>query len=168
VGVCDSAKLDAFDNVEATAHDTSTVNMYGGSEVYAFDRVDVVACGFSIVRVKSDTVNVVRKNHFGAVCGLHNKVAQKTMIVYAALRDKRIAILKINKGDTFETIEPYKLFKTARARVVAIRGINKKNKFLEGRTTHGSGEVYRVGTTVGEKDGVTFYLSKKEALEQIS
>ena len=159
----------AYDKSTIWAYSSSTIWAYDKSIVQAYNGSTVEAYEFSTVYQKSINTKITTINHFGAIIKQVFKVTKK-MLVYKKLRDNKIAILELVRGQIFQS-EFYDKCRTDRAKVISIESIDGEEKFDEGRSQHNSDFIYKVGETVSaEYDecisecsyGIHFFLTRKK------
>jgi hypothetical protein len=160
----------AWGNSSVVANDNSSVVAYSNSRVVANDNSSVVAKEFSSVYIKSIHTKISTDNHFGAIIKQVFKTTKKT-VVYKKLRDEKIAVLELTKGQIFQS-ENHDKCRTEYAKVLRIESIDGKEQFQEGCPQHDESFKYIVGevvkSTYDEKikecsDGIHFFLTREKA-----
>ena len=162
--------VEAYNNSRVDAYDTSTAYIYENSIVYAYDTSTAYAYDFTTIYKYSAYAVVKKDNPFVKVFNQVFKV-HEDMLVYKKLKDDKIAILRLEKGQVFQSEHHYKC-RTNKAFVVAIESIDGKKKYNVGYSCFDESFVYKVGETVSadydEKinecsKGIHFLLSRKSA-----
>jgi hypothetical protein len=163
-------KFRILENSSVEAYDNSIVRAWGNSIVRAWGNSSVVAKEFSSVYIKSIHTKISTDNHFGAIIKQVFKTTKKT-VVYKKLRDEKIAVLELTKGQIFQS-ENHDKCRTEYAKVLRIESIDGKEQFQEGCPQHDESFKYIVGevvkSTYDEKiiecsDGIHFFLTREKA-----
>jgi hypothetical protein len=172
-GICQSnSKVFALEQSYCRAMNCAEVYAGDNSMVEASDSVVVTASKFSCINKMSNDVKIIQKNHFGTIID-RVFVLKEDIIVYKKLIDNKIAILKLEKDQVFQSAYHGKC-RTNRAFVVRIESLNGKETYESGNSMHDYYFEYKVGKEVVPdyyvedieecRSGIHFFLTREEAM----
>jgi hypothetical protein len=167
-----TSTIHAHDRSKAYGYESSVIFAYDMSTIYATNSAIVNAHDFSNIYKLSELVQIRPVKHFGVVAQQVFEV-KEDMLVYKKLEDNKICVLKLEKGQKFQS-EKYSKCRTDRAFVVSIESIDGKEKYNKGFSLYLSSFIYEVGTYVSAvydpyimecSSGIHFFLKRSDAEE---
>ena len=157
-------------NLRFSVFGNSKVNAYSDSTVNAFDNSKVNACEFAYINRLSIGVKIETKNHFGAITG-QVFILDRGITVYKKLRERKIAILELEKGQVFQSAH-HDNCRTDHARVLRIESLDGKTQYENGKSLMEDTFIYEAGKVVSTQydeqikecsNGIHFFLTREKA-----